>query len=462
MKMTRSQFLLSAMALPFGVSANTPHPGPLPADALTAPFRTALRAGDTAALAALIEADPALVNWRDERGVSALVLAAMAGHEEVVHLLHKRGAALGLMEAVIVNDSAVMNSLLEKAPGLVRECNADGWSPLHAAVATGRMQALFTLGSAAGGFDIQPESGAGITPLSLALRHPDKHLATRLAQRMLANGASPNPVQKDGITPLHHAAEAGNEYMVTMLIRKGAVVDARDVNGRTPLDAALEGGRSACAALLRAHATIARDHDRTRFIKTIDGSPWVPAETAIPYNIGNRFVGASHTNLDAVRTMLAEYPAIFRMDATWRELGIEACAHTGRRDIVEVIAAAGAPISLATAAMLGRADLVKEFIALDAAVVRERGPHDYPLLAYPALGENSLEIAEILIRAGVDVNAESSGGSGLHYAARSGKRDLAAFYLAHGADPTRRRLDDDATPKDLALKAGFAEIAGLF
>lgn len=41
---------------------------------------------------------------------------------------------------------------------------------------------------------------------------------------------------KEGATPLHHAAKVGGKPMITLLIDRGAPVDARDDAGRTPLD----------------------------------------------------------------------------------------------------------------------------------------------------------------------------------------------------------------------------------
>lgn len=466
MSITRAQFLLSSLSIPFAVASGSARNGGTIAvvhgpDPLTAPFRAALEQGNAVTLAALIDADPALAHWHDERGIPALVLAAIAGFESCVAVCRERGAQTGLMESVICGDQAEMARLIGRVPGLARECNAAGWSPLHAAARFARLEMLFQLGSAAGGFDVLPEGTPGVTPMTLALRHPDRKRATRMAQRMLANGADPNPVQEGGVTPLHVAAETGNEFMITMLIRKGASVDARDAAGRSPLEAALEKKHSRSAEIIRAHASIARDHDGTRLLRRLDGSPWTATPTAIPYEIGNKFVGAAHTNLETVRIMLADFPNIHALDATWRELGIEACAHTGRTEIVAVIAEHGAPVSLATATVLGRIDLVKRHLADDPACVRERGPHDYPLLAYPALGDNLHSVAELLLEAGVDVNAANANGTGLHYAARSGDRDLVALYLSYGADKGLRRLEDDATAREVALKAGYTAVAAL-
>lgn len=66
---------------------------------------------------------------------------------------------------------------------------------------------------------------------------------------LLANGANPNSVTKEpveaggfmrdcrakGETPLHRAAAFGDEESIQLLLDAGAVIDAKDMNGDTPL-----------------------------------------------------------------------------------------------------------------------------------------------------------------------------------------------------------------------------------
>lgn len=98
----------------------------------------------------------------------------------------------------------------------------------------------------------------GETPLHSALCKidPGYNLVVKV---LLANGANPNRVTKGGMetgcfmrdcrtkgeTPLHRAAAFSNEEAIQMLLDAGAVVDAKDMNGDSPLSWASWYARSA-------------------------------------------------------------------------------------------------------------------------------------------------------------------------------------------------------------------------
>ncbi len=89
----------------------------------------------------------------------------------------------------------------------------------------------------------------GETPLHAALCTTDRSARDRVLKVLLANGANPNAVTKPGAetgsfmrdcrtkgeTPLHRAAAFGTEETIQMLLDAGAVIDAKDMNGDTPL-----------------------------------------------------------------------------------------------------------------------------------------------------------------------------------------------------------------------------------
>ena len=52
---------------------------------------------------------------------------------------------------------------------------------------------------------------------------------------------------------MHYAARNGRKEIVELLIAKGADVNARRMNGRTPLDAAIIRNHTETADLLRKH-----------------------------------------------------------------------------------------------------------------------------------------------------------------------------------------------------------------
>lgn len=69
-------------------------------------------------------------------------------------------------------------------------------------------------------------------------------------QTLLSRGAK---VNHDGWTALHYAASTGNMDIVTMLINKGAWVNARSPNGTTPLMMAARSGHTDICKMLLSH-----------------------------------------------------------------------------------------------------------------------------------------------------------------------------------------------------------------
>ena len=73
---------------------------------------------------------------------------------------------------------------------------------------------------------------------------------TEVAALLIEKGANVNARGVNQKTPLHWAAFAGNTEVAALLIEKGADVNARDVNQKTPLDWAVSQGNTEVAALL--------------------------------------------------------------------------------------------------------------------------------------------------------------------------------------------------------------------
>lgn len=95
----------------------------------------------------------------------------------------------------------------------------------------------------------KPLAETGETPLHAALCTADRKSHDRVLKTLLAQGANPNCVTKPSVeteafmrdirtraeTPLHRAAAFGTEKTIQMLLDAGAHVDAKDMNGDSPL-----------------------------------------------------------------------------------------------------------------------------------------------------------------------------------------------------------------------------------
>ena len=118
-----------------------------------------------------------------------------------------------------------------------------------------------------------------------------------------------------------------------------------------------------------------------------------PVDESFPsqhLSLAKEIVGVSHANLARVRELLQQQPALAKASFDWGygdwETALGAAAHTGRREIAELLIENGAPPTLFSAAMLGQLDLVKAFLAATPGAQRMRGPHSFSLMVHAKLG----------------------------------------------------------------------------
>jgi len=313
--------------------------------------------------------------------------------------------------------------------------------------------------------NLAPRGLDGQTALRAALDHPDLLTAELTAASLLRNGADPSGLQLGGSSPLHAAAQRGSIDLVEMLIRKGAPIEARDARGRTALDLAEEHGQETAASVLRAQATIPRDHSTSRRAYGGSGEAYTPPDlSAFPVIAVGAVVGQAHTDLDAVRSAVERQPRLAHAISTTTESAVEAGAHMGRLDIVEYLLDRGAAYSLPTAVMRNDLPRARFLLEQDPLRIHERGPHDFALLWYPVIGKGLLEMARLLLAFGAEVERQHClGTTALHFAARTGQTEMAALLLEHGADPRRqgRTGGTPQTPLELAEAGGHDEVAKL-
>jgi ankyrin repeat protein len=95
----------------------------------------------------------------------------------------------------------------------------------------------------------RPEADTGETPLHSALCNTRRLAYNLVLKVLLKHGANPNCVTKNNIetggfmrdcrtkgeTPLHRAAAFGDEEAIQLLLDAGAAIDAKDMNGDSPL-----------------------------------------------------------------------------------------------------------------------------------------------------------------------------------------------------------------------------------
>lgn len=397
--------------------------------------------GDATAVEMYLQRDAALLYCRDEHDVSVYRLAYLAGHPEMAKLLVARGYIPDIFDAATAGDSDRLNQLWSEDPALFQSRSRDGRTPMYAAAVAGQAPSVELLtargvSSNANSTDAKTNAPPDLTPLRIAVAHPNPAAAEKMAQWMLGNGANPNAPQADGASPLHAAAAAGYANVVRNLLRKGADAEARDKNGKTALEIAVASSRADAAAALRNSSSVRRDLYSSRYRYNEQGSAITRDDTyGIPQNFINQFVTFAHFNLDPVKKMLDLCPSLLMTRATWDELGVKGAAHVGFEKCVRYLLDKGSPLSICTATMMGMTARAKELLAEDAGRVHERGAHDMPLLWYTAFAAEHAELAELMLGAGAEVDTGYRGVTALHLAARKGYVQLAELLLARGADP---------------------------
>jgi ankyrin repeat protein len=157
----------------------------------------------------------------DKNGVSLLQWCSYHGDVSAIKFLLGHGESLqslgdyyDLSAAAFHGHSRLCEYLIEQGADVNKPLPATGESPLHAALATANRQT---------------------------------HDA--VVKVLLASGANPNCVTRPAVvtdhfmrdcrtkgeTPLHRAAAFGTEATIQMLLDAGARLDARDMNGDSPL-----------------------------------------------------------------------------------------------------------------------------------------------------------------------------------------------------------------------------------
>lgn len=162
------------------------------------------RSGDLAAVEALLEKNPDLLNACDDRNATALHFACDSGHADVAALLIEKSANLDARDV-------------------------DGDTPLHWAAHAGHAKLVALLLEK--NVDIQAKNKNSATPLHYAALNG----RLKVIDLLIANGADMNAKNHEDETPLIWAVLRKNKKTTLALLEKGADIEAGDARKRTPL-----------------------------------------------------------------------------------------------------------------------------------------------------------------------------------------------------------------------------------
>ena len=210
-------------------------------------FFAAVQAGDATEVARLLAADSTLLQAKNERGASAVLLACYNGRKEVRDLLLAKGALLDLHEAAAAGQLSRVKELVEANSRAANSFSPDGFPVMALAAVFGHEEVTRYLHAKGAEVNAVAANGSGYTALTGAVASGHASVAKWLAE----NGADVNYRYANGYAPLLTAAANGHLEIVEMLLAHGADLHARTDDGKDALAFAQDRNHNEVAEYLR-------------------------------------------------------------------------------------------------------------------------------------------------------------------------------------------------------------------
>jgi ankyrin repeat protein len=411
----------------------------------TAPLHEAARGGNIGIMRVLINRG-ANVNLQDGKGNSVMHLAIpQEVHREALSLLLSRGASPNLRDEhgdsplhiiITLNRSADILQTLLKGGADVNIHNVEGKTPLYLAVQWNRTAYIPLLLQYKS--DIFAADNEGITPFERALRDRRSTLTALITEEtVLQNDSAGNTVL------LLAALNRADPQIITLILDKNALVNARNKEGDTSLHLAIrlnsvENGRILVARGADLFAPNAKGENPI-YLTFFPGKNYPPGvrEWMLTVNaleardgLGNTILHyGAHWRLDSYIPMLVQNGANTEAANVTGETPLFMAVKADSASTVQALVNAGA--ATGSRDSLGRTAL------------------------HAAVRWNAARAAEALIVVGADTNAHAlNTKTPLHDAVRLGIQDLEILLIRHGAD-TEVRDGEGNTPLMEAAAMGY-------
>ena len=330
--------------------------------------------------------------------------------------------------------------------------NASKW--LHSAVREGRIDRVRELISSFGLCSSRKQPGGyGL------LLHAVSNKYTEIANLLLANGCKVNSVKKSLVnSPLHHAARNGELQLVRTLLDKGAIVDGKNHNGETPLHNAVVSRKMKVVELLLTKGANVNNTNK---------SDVTPLHLATEYCIKETFQLLLRNGANV---------NVKRQKDSWTPLHIAISSRQTK--VAKLLVSYGADVNAPDKS--GKTPI---FYAIDYGdlkttkllLTNKATIKDNPELLTNATKKKDIEIVELLLKHGADINSSDvHGRTALHFAAlnRSGrlskprldkdpninvKGEIAKLLLSRGAN-VNAKTKDGMTALQAAAHNGYANV----
>jgi len=382
------------------------------------------------------------VNAKDIRGNSALLYAAINGHEVVAELLIDKGA----------------------------EIDATGgyynWTPLHWAAYTGHTgvaKLLVTRGA-----NVNAKCADDGTPLHEAAWHGHKDVI----ELLLESGVDPNARDNwSGDTALHRVAAGGYADATKVFIAKGVDTRVKNMAGQTALYKAASAGNKKVASLLlgkESSAQLAALRGDLLGVQHLmeQGFDVNARDEQLRWTLLHWAVCSDNEDVAA---FLLSRGADVNARGEFDDPPLLYAAATARKDLVGLLLTRGAEVdardkfgtaAIHNAARWGHRDVVALLLAHGADVNTRKENGFTPL--HLSARDGHREVVQFLLESSADVNTKSDiDKTALHEAVRKGRTNIADLLLASGADVNARERGSGYTPLHRAALSGRSAITDM-
>ena len=209
-------------------------------------FFDAIRAGDLAAVCALLDQDSALLKAKNAQSQSPVLFSIYNRQKEIRDLLLSRGAQMELHEAAAAGDLPCVKELADKDASLAKSYSPDGFPVLALASVFGHFEVTKYLHTKGGDVNAVATNGSGYNALTGAVASGH----TEIVRWLLDHGAEPNYRYATGYTPLLTAAANGHLEILKELLAHGADLSAKSNDGKNALAYSEERNHKDVAAFL--------------------------------------------------------------------------------------------------------------------------------------------------------------------------------------------------------------------
>lgn len=453
--------------------------------------------GATACAELLLQAQ-ADINGKDNNGDSPLHLAVQKGHIDLIRLLLTKGAKYeeqnkrhySPLHLAAKEGNATIIPMLVEAGASVESALQNGQTPLHTAARAGHAACVQSLINAGAKIESEEEGKESALDIAHKLHHKDcvKILARGILNRrgintidenalaravknnepdvvalILDTGCSPTPevlhtaaacsnhtglkmllnitddsqcTLPDNTTLLHTAAHAGSVECTRFLIHRNANLNARNKQGKTPLELATSHQHPECVEILQLAASL-QERGYT------------------PANYGKEVFENAKKGNHILLTRLVKIGADLTYKDSAGNTALHAAASNRAATCSKILLEAGAepnvlnnanktPLQLAV--QYGRSATVRALLSANAKIT-VIGAHDNA--ATEAIQFNQPECLQILLAFSADINTrDNKRRTLLHLSLLKKEPKLVQILIDHGADPN---VSIDDTPLLFAI-----------